>query len=102
MPKINYFINLDHQTRITCYFETLNGQIKRFVVKLEILIDNQWTEIERYDMHHKCVHKDILDKMGNKKRTISYEFLDNKSGPNVAIKDFRQNYSIYIWRYLND
>jgi len=102
MPKKSYIITLENGIRITCFLDTQKKLVERFVIKLEILINSQWTEVERYDTHHGYVHKDILDKNGNKKRTVQYKLLDNKSGSNVAIKDFRENYKIYIERFFND
>ena len=59
-------------------------------------------EVERYDCYHDVIHKDILSKNSTKKRVIEYEYLDAKSGLNVAIKDFKENYEFYIWRFTNE
>ena len=102
MPDKDFYITLDEITRIFVYMRTDKSDVKRFVIKLELLINNKWVNIERYDTHHGHVHKDILTKSGKKKRSISYEFLHNKSGVDVAINDFTENYQICIRRYLND
>ena len=41
-----------------------------FVVKLEILVENEWFEIERYDNYHGYVHNDIIGKNREKKQVI--------------------------------
>lgn len=46
-------------TRIFVYYENKKGTIVKFVVKLEILINQKWIEIERYDTDHGYVHKYI-------------------------------------------
>lgn len=102
MPEKDFFIMLNEITRIFVYIKTDKSNVRRFVVKLELFINGDWINIERYDTHHSHIHKDILNKKGKKKRSINYEFLDNKSGVDVAIKDFRENYQVYVWRYLND
>jgi len=101
MPKKDYRIYLNETTRIVVHFENDKRKILKFVVKLEILINNKWVEIERYDTHHNCVHKDIIGKDKMKKKTVFYDLVNNESGLNMALKDFKENYEIYIWRYLN-
>jgi hypothetical protein len=102
MPENNFIMMLNDTTRVIVYFSNDKKNILRFVVKLEIFLNGNWIEIERYDTHHGSVHKDIIDKSGNKKRSIYYELVDIDSGLNMAIKDFKENYQIYIWRFLND
>jgi len=102
MPEKDYYITLNEIVRIFVYLDTNKKEVKRFVVKLELLNNGKWINVERYDTHHDCIHKDIMGKDGKKKRSIIYEHLNSESGVNVAIKDFRENYQIYIWRYLND
>ena len=99
MPKKDFIILLNETTRIFVFFENAGKIINRFVVKLEILINGKWIEIERYDIYHGFVHKDILDKNGEKIKTVEYRYLNNKAGFNVAIKDFKENYNFYIRRY---
>ena len=72
-----------------------------FVVKLEILVENEWFEIERYDNYHGYIHKDIIGKNREKKQVIKYKLVNIESGLNMAIEDFRKNYQLYIWRYHN-
>ncbi|HOE99850.1 MAG TPA: hypothetical protein PK385_06935 [Spirochaetota bacterium] len=101
MPKKKFVIFLSDSVRIYVYIETDKNSVESFVVKLELYKDGKWVEIERYDVYHGCVHKDILNKNGEKVHTIKYELLDNKSGVNTAINDFKENYQMYIWRFLN-
>jgi len=102
MPKKDYIIFVDGTSRIFVVIETEKGTITRFVVKLEILVKEKWVEIERYDTHHGHVHKDILGRDRKKKRVLKYYLVDNESGLNMAINDFKENHQIYSWRYLND
>ena len=102
MPQKQYNIFLENNIRILVYFETDKGKIIKFVVKLEIYKNNDWFEIERYDTHHGYVHKDVLNKMKEKIKVIIFELLDNKIGLNIALKDFKENYNLYLWRLENE
>jgi len=102
MPEKEYIISLDETTRIFVYFDTSLGTPTQFVVKLEIFINGDWVEIQRYDMYHGFVHKDVLNRKGEKIRQIPYYFADEKSGPNIAINDFKENYKIYMWRFYHE
>lgn len=102
MPKKDYIIRIDETTRIFVFIDTSCGMPSKFIVKLEILVNDEWIEIQRYDMFHGFVHKDILNKKGEKIRQIPYYFADEKSGPNIAIKDFKENYETYIWRFYHE
>lgn len=84
------------------FFASERKDVNNFVVKLEYYYNGQWREIERYDCFHNVVHKDVLDRKGNKKRIIKFELLNAKSGLNVAINDFKENFEFYIWRYTNE
>ncbi len=102
MPRKNFKIYLHDVLRIIVYIETDGGKIINFVVKLEYFYKNNWLEVERYDCFHGQVHKDILNFKKRKKRTIRYPLTDNKSGLNIAINDFKENYNFIVWRFLNE
>lgn len=101
MPRKDYIIILNDKTRIIVFYETNKGEVVKFVVKLEVFYNNQWTEVERFDTHHGYVHKDILNREGKKLRFVKYELMNVESGLNMAIKDFKENFEIYIWRFFN-
>ena len=72
----------------------------RYVVKLIMKQDDGCHEVIRFDSAHACPHKDILGTNGKVKRKVWYELLDNKQGLDLAIKDLKDNYELYIERYL--
>ncbi len=82
------------------YFNYNRTELLNFVVKLEIIYLNKWTEIERYDCYHDIVHKDILNKKGKKIKSIRFPLVDRKAGVNFAVNDFRENFELYVWRFL--
>jgi len=48
---------------------------------------------------HGCPHKDILDPTGSVVRKVWFELLDNQQGLDLAIKDLKDNYELYIERF---
>jgi len=99
MPKRYFKIIIDNDIEIHVFFETMNGLIVRFVVKLLLIIDAVPYEVARYDSAHSCPHKDILDENGKITRKTWFELLDNKQALDLAIKDFSDNYDFYIGRF---
>jgi hypothetical protein len=102
MPEKNYIIIINDYTRIVVYFKSDKNKVLNFIIKIEYFFNNKWLEVERYDCYHGVIHKDILNKYENKKRTIKYIFLDKKSGLNVAIRDFKDNHEFIIKRFINE
>ena len=45
-------------------------------------------------------HKDIIDEDGKVIRKVWFEFIDNNDGLNLAVKDLKDNFEMYIERYL--
>ena len=102
MPEREIEILLNDITRIFIYLLTKSSDLENFVIKLEYFHNGKWREIQRYDCEHGAVHKDILNREGKKIRDSIYRLVDKKSGLDMAIQDFKQNYEIYVWRYINE
>jgi predicted RNase H-like HicB family nuclease len=73
VPKKYYRVELTGGTEIQVFFETTNGWVINFVVKLIILFEGGHYEVVRYDTAHGCPHKDVLDIDGNVKRKVWFE-----------------------------
>jgi hypothetical protein len=99
MPIRYYVIELENGVEIHVFFETNLGILLRYVVKLVIKQDSGYHEVIRFDSAHDCPHKDILGINGNVKRKVWFESLDNKQGLDVAIRDLKDNYELYVARY---
>jgi len=99
MPKKYYIIKLSGGAEIHVYFETANGLIVSFVVKLVLKTDNTYYEVIRFDSGHNCPHKDILDVNGRVKKKVWFELLDNKQGLDLGIRDLKDNHEVYIERF---
>lgn len=102
MPAKDYKIYLNEFARIIVYLLSDGNTVLNFVVKLEYFYKGKWSEIERFDCYHNSVHRDILNKKGKKKRVVKYPLVNNKSGLNFAIEEFKANYEFLIWRFLNE
>lgn len=99
MPKRYFKIDLTGDAEIHVFFETVNGIIINFVVKLIFRVNDRYYEVVRFDSGHNCPHKDILDQQGKVIRKVWYEFLDNKQALDMGIKDLKDNYDLYIERF---
>jgi hypothetical protein len=73
-----------------------------FVVALEYYINGNWAQVERFDCAHGYVHRDILTRSGDKGRVVKYlNMIDYGSAINFAIEDYKMNYGVYVWRFIN-
>jgi len=99
MPKKYYAIKLVEGIEIHVYFETLNGLVISYVVKLLLRVDKKYYEVIRFDSAHGCPHKDTIDDKGAIVRKTWFESLDNQQGLDMAIKDIKDNYELYIERF---
>jgi hypothetical protein len=99
MPKRYFRIELGDGVEVHVYFETLNGLVISYVVKLLVWIGADYYEVIRFDSAHGCPHKDILDTTGSVVRKVWFELLDNQQGLDLAIKDLKDNYELYMERF---
>ena len=99
MPEKSFIIHLNAQVFIYVYFMTERGRIGRFVVKLNIFRDGQYSEIARYDSGLHEPHLDVIRPDGSKDRTIDYSILENDQALNIAIQDFKSNWDLYVERW---
>lgn len=83
MPKKYFIIELSDGAEIHVLFETANGMILSFVVKLALKLNNNYYEVVRFDSGHECPHKDILEVNGQVKRKVWFKLLDNEQGKDI-------------------
>lgn len=99
MPRKYYEIILTDDVEIHVSFETLNGSLIRFVVKLVLKVNDSFFELVRFDSAHGCPHKDTLNPNGEVMRKVWLDLLDNKQALDLGIKDLKDNYSLYVERF---
>ncbi len=99
MPKKYFVIELTPGIEIHVFIETLNGLVVSYVVKLLLREGKKYYEVIRFDSAHGCPHKDTIDEKGDVIRKTWFEFLDNPQGLDIAIKDIKDNYELYVERF---
>lgn len=98
MPEKLYTIILDDE--IFVFFETLRGNLFRFVVKYLATLDGVWYEVLRYDSAHDIPHIDILDPNGDIKQKVWLSHLKLKEAVEYAKKDIVKNHLSYRENFL--
>ena len=99
MPEKSFIIRLSATAFIFVYFDTERGNVGKVVAKLNIIRNGKHIEIARYDSGLHEPHLDIIGPDGGKKRIIDYSILENDQALNVAIQDFKNNWSVYKERW---
>ena len=102
MPPQGWFNNLDHETRIRTRMTTNSrGDVLKFTVQLELLIDDEWLPVVRYDNAHGEAHIDYLDPSG-----VTYEkaWLNLKAPFNdaftLAESELERTYELHRARFF--
>ena len=97
--RINeYVIPLGENARKRHYHETDKGKVIGFAVQLEVLVNNQWQVVIRYDSAHGFAH---IDKYYIGGRKIKKELnLKLSEALIVADEDIKENWKIYQKAFL--
>lgn len=92
MPTKRYIVWLDGDTYIVVNFQSVQGKVTSFVVRLMYIRDGVDTDLARYDTAHGRPHLDVVSPSG---RLRQKDWLDDPSFDNAltsAINDFKSNY----------
>jgi len=89
---------LDVDVRKKHYHFTEAGKVVKFMVQLEVKIEESWKPVIRYDCSHDYAHKDCYNMEGKSKKINLY--LDYKDALNLADDDINENWEIYRERFL--
>jgi len=98
MTEKQYLIMLDIDTRKRHYHLLESGKIKKFVVQLEVKIDEAWREVIRYDCVHEYAHKDCYNLKGKRRKIILY--LGYEDALTFADDDINENWRIYREKFI--
>ena len=79
-------------------FQQDRGRIVWFVVQLEIILDEKWSPVTRYDTAHGFIHRDDIHPNGEQFKTPMV-FSSYEEGMSFAVNDLRTNTAWYIERY---
>ena len=86
-------------TRVRHLHKRIRNRVIEFVVQLELLIDNKWWPVIRYDTSHGFAHKDIIDPSG-KVEKIPMPIQDFNEALILAEEELRVEWEIFRMRYL--
>ena len=75
------------------------GKIVGFIVQYEILLDDKWMQVVRYDTAHGYAHKDLINPDGSKEK-IFMGVVDLNEALTLADKDINENWERYKDRYF--
>lgn len=101
-------IKVTENVRIVVVFYREKKRITDFVAVLEAkgkmldLTSDEWTQVLRFDTAHGYPHMDKLDRFGNKKSTIKFDYLSNEEALSMAIDFLKGNYEVFIEEFRND
>ena len=95
-----YFRYLTHEDRVRCEIELEKGQVKKFVIQYEILVQSEWAAVTRFDTFHDTVHRDLMSPDGKviKKWFLQLNF---DEGLTFAYNDIENNWEKYREWYLS-
>ena len=93
-----YVIPLGENARKRHYHETDKGRVISFVVQLEVLVNDQWKVVIRYDSAHQFTHIDRYYLDGKKvKKKLRMELGEDLT---LADEDIKENWKIYQQAFL--
>ncbi len=100
MSIIEYVVPLSENARKRHYHETDKGRIIGFVVQLEVLINDQWKAVIRYDSAHGFAHIDRYYLDGRKvKRELHLKLSEALT---LADEDIKENWKTYKKFFLEN
>ncbi len=99
MRRVEFVVILDDGVRRRHIHEAERGIIQTFAVQLEVLKDDKWIPVIRYDSVHGFAHIDRYSPDGKKEKTVLE--LDLNTALTLADWDINNNWENYIrdfWR----
>ncbi|MFH0812731.1 MAG: hypothetical protein V2A69_07805 [Pseudomonadota bacterium] len=93
MSVTEYVLPLGEKARKRHYYETDKGRIASFAVQLEVLVDDQWKVVIRYDSAHGFAHIDRYYLDGRKvKKDLQLKLSEALT---LADEDIKENWKSY-------
>jgi len=104
MAEREFLIYLDPETRLCRYrhYHVSNGrEIVEFRIQLEILVDDEWYPVVRYDTAHGAPHRDILHASGEQTKDW-FEGYTVADVLTIGQKDIMDNWLAYRERFIKE
>lgn len=99
MAKKTYLYMLSDQDRKRHEHTVDKGRVIGFVVQYEVLIENEWRPVVRYDTAHGFAHKDLINPDGSKEKMF-LGAADLNEALSLADQDVNENWERYKDRYF--
>jgi hypothetical protein len=99
MKKKTYIFMLSDEDRKRHEHVIDKGKILEFVVQYEILFENKWMPVVRYDTAHGYAHKDLINPDSSKEK-IFMGLADLNEALTLADRDINENWERYKERFL--
>ena len=96
MPSKLYTLWLNEITYMVVDFESLDGEILAFVVRLVHIAGGEHRDVARYDTAHGRPHCDLLTRQGRLRRKRWLKNLNFNQALTYAIEDFKANHEAYL------
>ena len=93
-------VPLDLNARMRAWHRVERGRVRAFAVQLEVLFENRWTPVVRYDTAHNFAHRDLYTKDGRQLKTpLGMDFSQART---FAQKDILMNWQEYRRTFLEE
>ncbi len=99
MIKKTYIFMLSDKDRKRHEHLIDKGRVSGFVVQYEILFENKWMPVVRYDTAHGYTHKDLINPDGSKEK-IFIGVADLNDALTLADRDINENWTRYKDRFF--
>lgn len=96
MRDLEVPIDLSAVDWIRCGILTDRGNVERFTIQYETIVNGISLPVVPYDLHHHRAHIDFIDHQGRQydKRWLDF-FYPYNDGPSWAMSDIRHNWQLY-------
>lgn len=104
MAEREFLIYLDPESRVCRYRHhhvSKGKKIIEFRIQLEILVDEDWYPVVRYDTAHGKAHRDILDPDGKQMKDW-FEGYSVEEVLTIGQKDILENWRTYRERFRKE
>ena len=101
IKKEEFIFLYSDDARIRHSQKRIKNRIIEFVVQLEIMIENKWYPVVRYDTSHGFAHKDIIKPSG-KVEKIPLFFQDFNEALTFAEEELRAEWEFFRLKYLKE
>ena len=100
LRDIEYERQLDFDTRMRARYHVARGRVSRFIVQLEVLLEEQWRPVVRYDTSHRFAHKDLYRRRG---RVVKSDLkMSFEEALTRTLDDLRDNWETYREEFLGE